>query len=85
MDSLHLAEEISRRAPNKVPAFLEVNVAAEPTKFGFTLEELPSAYDAIARLPGLDVRGLMTVAPISPNPQDDAARVPTACGTPPRG
>jgi uncharacterized pyridoxal phosphate-containing UPF0001 family protein len=49
------------------PIFLEVNVAAEPGKYGFSLEELPRAFDAISRLPKTDVRGLMTVAPLTHN------------------
>ena len=64
VDSLHLAEAISRRAPGPVPVFLEVNVAGEPTKYGFSPDELPRASEAVARLPNLDLRGLMTVAPL---------------------
>ena len=67
VDSFHLAEAINRRAPqpNRVPVRLEVNVAAEPAKYGFSPDELPSQAEAIRRLPGLDVRGLMTVAPMT--------------------
>jgi pyridoxal phosphate enzyme (YggS family) len=65
VDSLHLAEEIARRAPTPVPAFLEVNVAGERTKTGFALGDLPAAHEAVSRLPNIDLRGLMTVAPIS--------------------
>jgi pyridoxal phosphate enzyme (YggS family) len=70
VDSLHLAEAISRRAPAPVPAFLEVNVAAEATKTGFSLAELPAAHERIARLPNISLRGLMTVAPIAASPED---------------
>jgi len=70
VDSLHLAEAISRRAPAPVPAFLEVNVAGEPAKSGFSLDDLPRAYEAVARLPNLAIRGLMTVAPIAGNAQE---------------
>jgi len=70
VDSLHLAEAISRRAPRAVPVFLEVNVAGEPTKYGFSLQELPRAAKTIARLPNLDVRGLMTVAPLASEQQE---------------
>ncbi|MEK7248163.1 MAG: YggS family pyridoxal phosphate-dependent enzyme, partial [Chloroflexota bacterium] len=70
VDSLHLAEAISRRAPAPVSAFLEVNVAGEASKTGFSLAELPNAYETIARMPGLGLRGLMTVAPISASPED---------------
>jgi pyridoxal phosphate enzyme (YggS family) len=66
VDSLHLAEAISGRAPEnrRVPVLLEVNVAGESAKYGFRPEELPEAAAAAQRLPGLDVRGLMTVAPL---------------------
>ena len=64
VDSLHLAQELSRRATRPVPVLLEVNVAGEAAKFGFRPEELPQAAQAIARLPSLDLRGLMTVAPL---------------------
>jgi hypothetical protein len=70
VDSIHLAEAISRRAPGPVPAFLEVNVAGEATKTGFSLDELPDAYTAISSLPNLNVRGLMTVAPFSSSRED---------------
>ena len=67
VDSFHLAEAINRRAPqpDRVPVLLEVNVAAEPAKYGFSPDELPSQAEAIRRLSGLDVRGLMTVAPMT--------------------
>ena len=73
VDSFHLAEAINRRAPqpDRVPVLLEVNVAAETAKYGFSPDELPSQAEAIRRLPGLDVRGLMTVAPMT----DDRERL----------
>jgi PLP dependent protein len=64
VDSLHVAEEISRRAPHTVPAFLEVNVAGESSKFGMSLSELPGIYATVSRLPNIEVRGLMIVAPL---------------------
>ena len=66
VDSLHLAQEISRRAPQsvRVPVLLEVNVAGEAAKFGFSPDELPARAAEVRALPGLDVRGLMTVAPL---------------------
>jgi hypothetical protein len=64
VDSLHLAEEISRRAPHTVPAFLEANVSGEPSKSGMSLREISELYESIAALPNIEVRGLMTVAPL---------------------
>jgi pyridoxal phosphate enzyme (YggS family) len=69
VDSLHLAEAINGRAPHdRVPVLLEVNVSGEAAKYGFSVEELPAAAESARRLPNLDVRGLMTVAPL----MDDA-------------
>jgi hypothetical protein len=73
VDSLHLAEEISRRAPHTVPAFLEANVAGEPSKFGMSLREISERYESIAVLPNIEVRGLMTVAPIAAGPDETRA------------
>jgi pyridoxal phosphate enzyme (YggS family) len=70
VDSFHLAETISRRATHTVPAFLEVNAAAEPSKFGLTFEQLPGEFERIAGLPRIEVCGLMTVAPIAADPEE---------------
>ena len=70
VDSLPLAQALSRRAPAPLPILLEVNVSGEATKFGFLSEALPRALEEIARLPNLEVRGLMTVAPLVEDPQE---------------
>ncbi len=72
VDSLHLAEAISRRAPQsaRVPVLLEVNVAGEAAKYGFAPDELPAQTDAIRSLSGIEVRGLMTVAPLADDPEN---------------
>lgn len=70
VDSLHLAETISRRAAGPIPIFLEVNVAGEASKYGFTIDALPTDMKAIARLPNVEVRGLMTVAPLADHPEE---------------
>jgi uncharacterized pyridoxal phosphate-containing UPF0001 family protein len=49
---------------------LEVNVAQEATKSGFTSEQAPQALREIRALPRLDVVGLMTVAPLVTDPED---------------
>jgi pyridoxal phosphate enzyme (YggS family) len=63
VDSLPLAEAISRRASSRQPIFLEVNVSEESSKYGFSLAELHAGHETIAALPNIEVRGLMTVAP----------------------
>lgn len=63
VDSLPVAQAVSKRAVSPQPVFLEVNVAEEPSKFGFSLDDLPRGFDEITQLPNIEVRGLMTVAP----------------------
>jgi pyridoxal phosphate enzyme (YggS family) len=68
VDSLRLAQELSRWA-ERVAILLEVNAAQEASKFGFAPKEVAAALSSIAALPHLDVRGLMTVAPLSNDPE----------------
>jgi hypothetical protein len=53
-----------------LPILLEVNVAAEASKTGFSPGELTSAVPKISGLPHLRVLGLMTIAPPAPDPED---------------
>ena len=69
VDSLRLAQALSRRTNERLPVLLEVNVAQDAAKFGFAPEEVTSALAAIAALPNLDVRGLMTIAPLTDDPE----------------
>ena len=72
VDSLHLAEEISRRATacgRRVEVFVEVNTSGEPSKFGVPPEQAPDLVRRIARLPGVQVTGLMTVGAFLPDPE----------------
>jgi len=63
VDSVPLAEAISRRASSRRPIFLEVNVSKEPSKYGFSLDEVLNRLRAIEALPNIEVMGLMTVGP----------------------
>lgn len=70
VDSLRLAEEISKEAIKKnvcVNILVEVNVANEETKFGTTCEEVKQLVQDIAKLPNICVKGLMTIAPFVEN------------------
>lgn len=72
VDSLSLAETIDQKAQGKierVPVLLQVNVAAETTKTGFSLNEIESSILTIRRMPHIEVRGLMTIAPQVENPE----------------
>ena len=70
IDSIRLAEAVSRRLDRELEILLEVNVAGEQSKSGFAPEDLPGALPAISALPNLRVAGLMTVAPIAADPED---------------
>ena len=73
IDSTALAQAIDRIAgENGKPAegLLEVNVSGEETKHGFTPDELRKGFSALGKLPHLRIRGLMTMAPYSENPED---------------
>ena len=63
VDSVRLAQAISSRLESDLTVMLEVNVADEPSKHGFKLEEVGDALASIQLLSNLRVVGLMTVAP----------------------
>lgn len=74
VDSLRLAEEISKEAVKKqvsVKILMEVNVAGEESKFGLTVEETTELVESISKLPGIEVKGLMTIAPYVENPEEN--------------
>lgn len=66
VDSLRLAEEISKQAQKHnltMPILIELNIGAEDTKFGTSLEEAIALVKEISLLPNIQIKGLMTVAP----------------------
>lgn len=72
VDSLALAQELDRwaeRAARRMPILLEVNVAGESSKYGFQPATVLDHLEAINRLPRLEVHGLMTIAPWTPEPE----------------
>ena len=74
VDSLRLAEEISKEACKKnvcVNILVEVNVAEEDTKFGTTCEDAIALVENISRLPNLKIHGLMTIAPNVENEEEN--------------
>jgi len=77
IDSLSLAEAVSAKAESlniRQPILLQVNIAHEATKGGFQPEDLSGALDAISRLGGVDVRGLMCIPPEGDTHSFDAMR-----------
>ncbi|MBD5542497.1 MAG: YggS family pyridoxal phosphate-dependent enzyme [Lachnospiraceae bacterium] len=74
VDSLRLAEEISKEALKKnveVDILIEVNVAMEESKYGVAPSEAPALAAQIAALPGIHVKGLMTIAPYVENSEEN--------------
>ncbi|MCH5249627.1 MAG: YggS family pyridoxal phosphate-dependent enzyme [Lachnospiraceae bacterium] len=74
VDSLRLAEEISKEAGKKgvgVSILVEVNVAGEESKFGTTSEEAYKLVEEIAQLPNIIIKGLMTIAPYVENSEEN--------------
>ncbi len=70
IDSVALAESISKRAQKMRPILLQVNVSGEKTKSGLSLIETEPTFEAIAKLPNLKIQGLMTIAPLVENPDE---------------
>lgn len=74
VDSVRLAEEISKESVGKnviTEILLEVNAGNEESKYGFTPEEVLDRAAEIAALPGIRIRGLMTVAPYVEDPEEN--------------
>ena len=64
IDSIKLAESISHLAQRELPVLLQVNVSEEASKSGFSVSEVLAAAEKIASLPHLEIKGLMTIAPL---------------------
>jgi len=74
VDSFRLAQVISEEAVKRnleIPILIEVNVAGEESKFGVFVEEAENLIRQIAVLPGIAVKGLMTIAPFVEDPEEN--------------
>ena len=72
IDSLALAQEVNRIAEEEgmhPRVLLEINVAGEGSKFGFAPDKLREQMEALLALPRLSVLGLMTIPPLSEEPE----------------
>jgi pyridoxal phosphate enzyme (YggS family) len=73
VDRLPLAEALSSRATQagrRADILVQVNVGDEPQKGGLRPEDLRAGLEAMAKLPGLRLRGLMTIPPLPRDPED---------------
>lgn len=72
IDSLDLAQAISRGATalgRSIAVLLQVNVSGEGTKFGVPPEAAQELAEEVNALPGLELRGLFTIAPYTEDPE----------------
>jgi len=70
VDSIRLAGILNRLAKKQLPILLEVNVSGESTKAGFSPDEVAPAVKEMRQLPNLNLMGLMTVAPMTAEPEE---------------
>ena len=74
VDSLRLAEQIEHEAAKAdtiMNVLIEVNVAGVESKFGTTCNEAIELVRAVAALKHVKIKGLMTIAPFTDNPEDN--------------
>ena len=74
VDSVSLAATIEKEAAKKelvMDILLEVNVAEEASKHGFSISEVLPAVQNISKMSHLQIRGLMTVAPYTENAEEN--------------
>ena len=72
IDSLALAQEVNRIAEEDgmhPRVLVEANVAGEGSKFGFAPDKLREQMEELLALPRLSVLGLMTIPPLSEEPE----------------
>ncbi len=73
VDNEKLAGEISKRAANvgrTQPVLIEVNIAEESAKFGVRPGDAADLAKRMVDLPNVELRGLMTMAPFSDDPEN---------------
>ncbi len=73
VDSLEIAEEIDKRcaqAGRVMAILIEINSGREKQKFGVLPEDAESLLKELTRFKSLKVEGLMTMGPLSGDPED---------------
>lgn len=74
VESFKLAEEINKRAEKAgiiMDILVEVNIADEQSKFGIKPKDCENFIREISVLKNIRVKGLMTVAPFTENPEEN--------------
>ncbi|MCP4569719.1 MAG: YggS family pyridoxal phosphate-dependent enzyme [FCB group bacterium] len=68
VDSIALAQKISAQAVRQektIECLIEVNSSGEDSKFGFAPADIQACFSEIMALPGIRLRGLMTIGPLT--------------------
>ncbi|MCR4995919.1 MAG: YggS family pyridoxal phosphate-dependent enzyme, partial [Butyrivibrio sp.] len=74
VDNRKLADEIEKQAAKHdlvMDVLVEVNMAHEDTKFGLSPDEAIDFVKEISTLPHLNIRGFMTIAPYTEDPESN--------------
>lgn len=74
VESLKLADEINKKAEKAgiiMDILVEVNIANEESKFGIKPEDCESFIRELSKMKNINVKGLMTVAPFTENPEEN--------------
>lgn len=73
VDSIDLAKEIQKQCEKvnrSIEILIQVNVSGEESKFGISPQQLRGLLDEICQYKNLNVKGLMTIAPFTENPEN---------------
>lgn len=68
VDRIKVAKEISKQSLKRdlvTDILLQVNIGEEESKFGFQYDQVMDAFYEIKELPGVNIKGLMAIPPIS--------------------
>jgi PLP dependent protein len=69
VDSVGIVEALGRRLQSPLDVLIEVNVGEEAQKTGALPADLPAIAAAVTGQPQLRLQGLMTIAPLTPDPE----------------
>ena len=73
LDSIRLAEEIEKQSAKRgfiTSCLIEINSGREEAKGGVLPEDAETFLDEVRAYPHIAIRGLMTMAPVTPTPED---------------
>ncbi len=69
VDSLKLLRALDSHAETTLPVLLQVNVSGEASKSGMKPAEVAAAVEAANQMSKIEVHGLMTIPPFTPDPE----------------